>query len=187
MTLTPIATMMFATLLLAGCSGGDETIVVAPPAQEISIDAVGHYCGMNLDEHAGPKGQIFVNGRENPVWFTTIKQVFAYTILPEEPKGISAIYVQDMGRATNWVQPEAGLWIDGRNAFYVIESQFVGGMGAEDALPFSDEAKANEFARKNGGRVLPFADVPENYILHYDEAVEDVAGGFASLSGEIQK
>lgn len=187
MTFRPIATMTLAALLLVGCSGGDETIAVAPPAQEVSIDAVGHYCGMNLDEHAGPKGQIFVNGRKNPVWFTTIKQMFAYTILPEEPKGISAIYVQDMGRATNWMQPEAGLWIDGRNAFYVIESQFIGGMGAEDALPFSDEAKAQDFARKNGGRVLAFEDVPENYILHHDDAAQNAAGGLKPLSGEVQK
>lgn len=184
MKIRHIAAAVMATLVLAGCSGEDKKLAVAPPAQEVTIEAVGHYCGMNLVEHAGPKGQIFVNGRENPVWFTAIKQVFAYTILPEEPKGISAIYVQDMARANNWDQPEAGLWIDARKAFYVIESRFIGGMGAEDALPFGDEAKAQEFAQKNGGRVLSFADIPENYILHHDDAAQSVAARTAPLSGE---
>ena len=39
---------------------------------------------MVLNDHAGPKGQIFVR-RAGPVWFSSIKQVFAYTMLPEEP------------------------------------------------------------------------------------------------------
>lgn len=138
------------------------------------MDAVGHYCGMNLIEHPGPKGQIYVHGRDAPVWFTDIKQVFAYTLLPEEPKGISAIYVHDMSKAKDWSQPEANSWIDARQAFYVIESKFIGGMGAEDALPFGDKAKADEFVKEHGGRVVGFEDMPENYILHHDEAAQAV-------------
>ncbi|NYT60994.1 nitrous oxide reductase accessory protein NosL [Alcaligenaceae bacterium] len=177
MNLRHFAVAALIAIALSGCSGEDKALAVAPVAQEVTFDAVGHYCGMNLVEHAGPKGQIFVNGRDKPVWFTTIKQVFAYTILPDEPKGIAAIYVHDMGRATNWDQPEDGSWIDARKAFYVIESQFIGGMGAEDALPFGEEAKAQEFAKKHGGRVAVFADIPENYVLNHEDAAQGIAAG----------
>lgn len=165
-----IASLAFACLLLAACNNANDVAIAPPAPQVVTIDAVGHYCGMNLVEHPGPKGQIFVQGRDKPVWFTDIKQVFAYTLLPEEPKGLSAIYVHDMGKARDWNQPEADTWIDARQAFYVIESKFVGGMGAEDALPFGDKVKADQFASEHGGRVVAFADMPENYILHHDEA-----------------
>nr|WP_084135995.1 nitrous oxide reductase accessory protein NosL [Pollutimonas bauzanensis] len=180
-----IAGMALALSMLAACDSG-EKIAAAPEPQEVTIAAVGHYCGMNLIEHAGPKGQIFINGSDQPVWFTAIKQVFAYTLLPEEPKGIRAIYVHDMGKARNWDQPEAGTWMDARHAYYVIESQFIGGMGAEDALPFSDEALARQFAEKYHGRVVGFADMPEDYILHHDDAaqVPPSAPGPKPLSGE---
>ena len=36
---------------------------------------------------------------------------FAFTFLPDEPKSVVALYVNDMGQA-NWDSPEAGTWID---------------------------------------------------------------------------
>jgi len=38
-------------------------------------------------------------------------------------------------------------------------------MGAAEAVPFSLEQDASAFASKNGGRVVGFEDIPENYIL----------------------
>ncbi|MFT0547706.1 nitrous oxide reductase accessory protein NosL [Allopusillimonas ginsengisoli] len=155
--------LLLASLLtLAACSSKEP--VPAPPPQEISLDAVGHYCSMNLVEHAGPKGQIFIEGRADPVWFTAIKQVFAYTLLPEEPKAISGIYVNDMGKSKSWDQPDAGAWIAAGDAWYVIESDYVGGMGAEDAVPFGEKAQADSFAAAHGGRVVAYSDVPEEYV-----------------------
>lgn len=71
---------------------------------------------MNLTEHNGPKAQIFLNGKpDKPVWFSTIKQMFGYTKLPEEPKGIHAIYVTDMGKVKDWEKPNADAeWIDAK-------------------------------------------------------------------------
>lgn len=154
--------LLVSLLAMAGCSPKEP--VPAPPPQEISLDAVGHYCSMNLVEHAGPKGQIFIEGRSEPVWFTTIKQVFAYTLLPEEPKAINGIYVNDMGKSNNWNQPDTGAWIDARKAWYVIESDYVGGMGSEDAVPFGEKAQAQSFSAKHGGRVVAYSDVPEEYV-----------------------
>ena len=158
---TAITAMMLA---LSAC-GGDESVAPPPPPQAISAEAVGHYCGMMLQDHAGPKGQIFVKGRAEPVWFSSIKQVFAYTLLPEEPKGLAAIYVNDMAAAGPDGAADLKAWVDARQAFYVIGSRFIGGMGAEDAMPFSDQTRALAFAQTHGGRVVRFSDVPEDYVF----------------------
>ncbi|MFC3874400.1 nitrous oxide reductase accessory protein NosL [Neisseria musculi] len=157
--------LVSAALALAACGAKPES---SPPApQPITERSVGHYCTMNLSEHVGPKAQIFLNGKpDKPVWFSTIKQMFGYTKLPEEPKGIAAIYVTDMGKVSDWRTPNADNdWVDARKAYYVIESGFIGGMGAEDALPFADKAQAQKFAAEKGGRVVAFGEIPDEYIF----------------------
>ncbi|OZI16192.1 nitrous oxide reductase accessory protein NosL [Bordetella genomosp. 7] len=150
---------------LAACGNDTQQAADMPAPHTNLADAVGHYCSMALDEHTGPKGQIFLQGRDTPVWFSAIKQVFAYTVLPEEPKTIRAIYVNDMAGAELGHEPDPAAWIDARQAHYVIESRYIGGMGAEDAMPFSQRSQAEAFAQIHGGRVLGFADIPENYIF----------------------
>ena len=156
---------LLAALLLSACPKEDDT--PPPEPQQISDRAVGHYCSMNLTEHNGPKAQIYLNGKpDRPVWFSTIKQMFGYTKLPEEPKGIHVIYVTDMGKVKDWSKPNADTaWIDGKKAYYVIESGFIGGMGAGDALPFADKAQAEKFAKEKGGRVVSFDEMPDSYIF----------------------
>ena len=61
--------------------------------------------------------------------------------------------------------PDPAVWIDARQAYYVIEGGYIGGMGAEDAMPFSDQARAQDFARRHGGRVAAFSEVPERYVF----------------------
>ncbi|MCP2517075.1 nitrous oxide reductase accessory protein NosL [Achromobacter mucicolens] len=158
-------TAFSAIMLALSACGGDEPAAPPPAPQAVSADAVGHYCGMMLKDHAGPKGQIFVKGRAAPVWFSSIKQVFAYTRLPEEPKGLAAIYVNDLAAAGPDGAADPKAWVDAREAFYVIGSSFLGGMGAEDAMPFSDQTRAIAFAQAHGGRVVRFADVPEDYVF----------------------
>src|SRR5690606_27425782 len=100
-----------------GACGNDTRQAADMPAPHTNLtDAVGHYCSMALDEHTGPKGQIFLQGRDTPVWFSAIKQVFAYTVLPEEPKPILAIYVNDMAGAELGREPDPAAWIDARQA-----------------------------------------------------------------------
>ncbi|KRC85411.1 NosL [compost metagenome] len=149
---------------LSAC-GGEDPRAETPAPQAVTVEAVGHYCGMALLDHAGPKGQIFVRGSAAPVWFSSIKQVFAYTLLPEEPKGISAIYVNDMATAGPDGKGDPASWIDAKLAHYVIGGRFIGGMGAEDAMPFSDKARALAFAQAHGGRVVGFSDMPEDYVF----------------------
>ena len=121
---------------------------------------------MNVLEHPGPKGQIILASREEPVWFSSARDAFAFTMLPEEPKDIRAIYVSDMAKAPSWDEPgrdELGRCA-GRPSF-VIGSRMKGGMGADEAVPFSDKTAAETFAAENGGRVVAFADVPKDYVL----------------------
>lgn len=158
-------TALFA--VLAGCSSQNDPASTPDPLP-ITADAVGHYCAMDLIEHDGPKGQIFVRGRTDPLWFSTIRQTLAYTIMPDSPRGLDAIYVTDMAIVQNMRQPEPESWMDARQAYYVTESKLPGGMGGEDPLPFSDRGKAEAFIDEFGGKILTFDEIPEDYILHYD-------------------
>lgn len=86
-------------------------------------------------------------------------------MLPEEPKGIAAIYVSDMAKAPSWEEPGAENWVDARKAFFVIESAAVGGMGAQEAVPFSTREAAEKFVAEKGGRISTFTEIPEDYVL----------------------
>lgn len=154
-------------LLLGACGGAGDSNTPPPAPQALTSQAVGHYCGMNLDEHIGPKGQILLRDQTRAVWFSTIREVFAYTLLPEEPKTIIAIYVQDMGRADAHGNPPADAWIDARQAHFLIESRAVGGMGAPDALPFAQLGQAQGYQQRYGGRIVSFQHMPEDYVLRY--------------------
>ncbi|MGC2857750.1 nitrous oxide reductase accessory protein NosL [Novispirillum sp. DQ9] len=153
--------------LLAAC--GEEQQAAAPPPAPLSRDATGHYCHMLLTDHDGPKGQIHVAGRQEPVWFTSVRDTFAFTMLPEEAKDIRAIYVTDMGRAASWEQPGDASWMDARKAHYVLGSTRRGGMGQREAVPFSDPEAARAFAAEHGGTVVAFDAVPKDYILAQSE------------------
>ena len=162
-------------LALAGC-GEEHSAKALPPPNELNAEAIGHYCGMNVLEHPGPKGQIILDSRFDPVWFSSARDTIAFTLLPEEPKDIRAIYVSDMAKAPNWDQPGADNWVDARKAWYVIGSRMRGGMGAEETVPFSSREAADRFARDNGGRVVALAEIPQDYVLG-GEAREDPAHG----------
>jgi copper chaperone NosL len=148
---------------LTGCKP-DKTADLPSP-REVTDASVGQFCGMSLIEHGGPKAQIFVQGLDDPYWFATVRDAFTFGMLPEMPKAISAIYVNDMARAANWDQPEPGLWVDAHQAFFVIGSRRRSAMNTDEAIPFGDAAVAQRFAGTNGGRIVRFADMPRDYIL----------------------
>ena len=156
--------VLLGLLSLAACSRGDSA-AAAPPPREVTDASVAQFCGMALTEHAGPKGQIFVRGLHDPYWFSSVRDAFAFTMLQETPKAIAAFYVSDMARAKNWDQPEPGMWVEARNAYFVIGSRHRGGMGADEAIPFGAAAAAQAFANANGGRVVRFAEMPKDYVL----------------------
>jgi copper chaperone NosL len=163
-----LAAALIGALAVAGC---DERTAQAPPApHDLTAEAIGRYCGMNVLEHPGPKGQIILASRNDPVWFSSARDAFSFTMLPEEPKDIRAIYVSDMGQAASWEEPGAANWVEARDAFFVIGSRMKGGMGAPETVPFSERAAADGFAAENGGRIVRFGDMPRGYVLGTGEA-----------------
>jgi copper chaperone NosL len=157
------AAAMSALLALAACS--NENGAEPPGPFALTAEAIGRYCGMNVLEHPGPKGQVMLGQIPEPIWFSSARDAVAFTMLPEEPKDIAAIYVSDMAKAPNWEEPGAENWVEARQAFYVIGSSLRGGMGGPETVPFSTEAAANDFAGGNGGQVVSFADIPRDYVL----------------------
>ena len=157
------ALIPFLLLLALSACGKNEQASAPPPPRAISGNSIAEFCNMALSEHSGPKGQIFVAKRAEPYWFASVRDTFAFVMLPEEPKDIIAIYVSDMGKAKSWEQPE--VWTDARKAVFVIGSHKRGGMGEDEAVPFSDEATAQAFIAANGGRMVHFDDMPKDYIL----------------------
>jgi copper chaperone NosL len=171
----PIRLLLLAGILccpLLGCDDRSERAALPSPV-EPGASSVAHFCNMALLDHPGPKGQIFLNGRPDPVWFSSVRDTLAFTMLPEEPKAIAAIYVNDMAKARDWQHPEPGTWTDARSAWFVLGSDYDGGMSGREAVPFSSEAAARDFAAHHGGRLSRFADIPQSYVL--DTAAEESA------------
>ena len=163
MTLRIVCVLM-AAILLPGCNQDAANSVVPPPVA-LNSDAMGVFCGMNLLEHPGPKGQIITASRIDPFWFTSVRDTVAFTLMPDQPRDIRVIYVSDMARALSWDDPGATNWVDARKAFFVIESRKQGGMGAAEAVPFGNRAAADAFVTANGGKVVTFAEIPSAYVL----------------------
>ena len=136
--LLPLLGLLVA-LSAGGCDSKDS-VAEAPPPVALTAEAIGHYCGMALLEHPGPKGQILLRGSDRPVWFSSARDAIAFTMLAEESKTLRAVYVSDMGRAATWDQPGATNWVEARGAYFVVGSSRMGGMGAAEAVPFSDRA-----------------------------------------------
>lgn len=148
---------------LAACDG--EEVAEAPPPSEYGGEAVGYFCQMLLDEHAGPKGQVHLKSRGEPLWFSSVRDTVAFTLLDGEPKDVTAIYVNDMGKATDWAEPEPGSWVALDQAYLVIESRRMGGMGLPEVVPFGMRDTAETFVGEHGGRVVRLAEVPADYVL----------------------
>ncbi len=173
---------VLAALLLGACGEGDgQRAAKAPLPRELTRDAIGYYCNMIVADHLGPKGQVLISGRDQPLWFASARDTIVFTLLPGEPKNIAAVYVSDMGRAS-WDHPEADTWTDARKAWYVIGSNRVGGMGAPEAVPFAVKAEAESFASQYGGQAVAFADVPKDYVL--DDASQSVHGTMQHGTGD---
>ncbi|HHJ15831.1 MAG TPA: copper resistance protein CopZ [Gammaproteobacteria bacterium] len=158
----PITLVLLVATLNWGCSDQQPEVIPAP--QELTRDAVGYFCGMTVLDHNGPKGQVFLTDREQPLWFTSVRDTIAFTLLPGEPKNISAIYVTDIGHAS-WDQPEPGTWINARKAYYVIGSDRLGGMQAPEIVPFATRRDAQSFIEQHGGEIHVFTDIPRTSIL----------------------
>lgn len=163
-------------MLLTAC---DDTQVAtpSPPPAVLTSDAVGHYCSMTVAEHPGPKAQIFTSDLTEPLWFPSVRDMFAYTMLPEEDQDIRVIYVSDTGASTDYATPAPDAWIEARDALYVLGSSIEGGMGLPETVPFASPDDAAAFAQEFGGKVVPFDQVTRDHVFAEIEADRTAAGG----------
>ena len=167
----PILLAAFLALSLAGCR--EDTTAAAPPVT-LTADAVGRYCGMNLAEHEGPKGQVILAEGHDPFWFSSARDTLAFTMMPDEPKDYAAVYVSDMARAPSWADPGADNWVEARQAVYVVGSKARAGMGGSEIVPFSTREAAEAFAAEQGGTVLAFDELtPEQVLGGGDEGPDE--------------
>lgn len=163
-----------AALFLAACDGGET----GPPSPvRMSEEVVGHYCGMFLTEHSGPKGQIRLASRAEPLWFSSAHGAIAFTRMPLEPRDIMAVYVSDMARAPSWQEPGPENWIAAADAWFVIGSGRRGGMGGTETVPFGSEETARDFAAREGGTVVRLDAIPDAYVLSGADAGPIPSGG----------
>ena len=149
-------------LLLAACR---EEAVVVPAPVALTEDALSHFCMMQVTEHGGPKAQVHLRGREEPIFFSQVRDGLAYVKGPERPAETAAFYVSDMARAKSWKSPGADNWIAAEDAHFVVGADVTGGMGAPEIAPFGTVAAARDFAARRGGTVKDFDQIPASAVL----------------------
>lgn len=151
-------------IIVTGCRQQiDDTM---PPPIAMTEEAVGHFCQMNILEHAGPKAQIHLEGLPYPLFFSQVRDGIAYERMPEQNYKISAIYVSDMSRAHDWNNVGQENWIPATSAHYVVASSKTGGMGAPELVPFSDQDDAREFVSRHGGQILRLDNIDDALVLN---------------------
>ncbi|MBF0109162.1 MAG: nitrous oxide reductase accessory protein NosL [Magnetococcales bacterium] len=155
--------LILASILLglSGCADTDPSSMPRP--REPSATDRGYYCGMSLAEHSGPRGQIFLEGHPEPLWFSSIQDALFYRFTEGETLRTQAFYVNDMGN-TDWDRPQSGAWVEAGLALYVVDSRRGGGMGAREYVPFSRRETAEAFVRDYGGVIVSFEELPRSMI-----------------------
>lgn len=153
---------LIALVALAACK---EEAKAPPPPTELTAEALAHFCQMNIAEHPGPKGQIFLDGYPQPLFFAQVRDLVAYLKSPERDAEIVAVYVNDMGAAPSWANPGSLNWIAAEGAVFVVGSNVAGGMGAPEIVPFSDPAKAEGFVMQYGGESVSLEAIPDDAAL----------------------
>lgn len=167
--------LLLVPLVLAACR---EEVAVPDPVS-LSEDALSHFCQMNVAEHGGPKGQVHLEGLPAPIYFAQVRDMVAYLKAPERDAEIVAIYVSDMGVAKTWDEPGPDNWTRAQDAFYVIDADVAGGMGAPEIVPFAKAADAEGFVRVYGGRVASLDAIPDSAALapvDLDKKLTDPSG-----------
>lgn len=157
----PLILAALTAAALTACGQSETTTAIAPV--EITQGTSCALDGMLLSDYPGPKAQIHYAGQPEPDFFCDTVEMFNIYLKPEQARAVSALYVQDMGKA-DWDQPQDH-WIDAKTGFYVHGSKRRGSMGPTIAS-FALEADAAKFAAEYGGKVYRFAEItPDMAVL----------------------
>ncbi len=158
----PAALFLMYAFALAACR---EDLVESPPPTLMTDEALSFFCQMNVAEHAGPKGQIYLQGLAEPLFFAQVRDLVAYLKSPERDSEIAAVYVSDMGAAASWQAVGAGNWIAAEDAHFVIDAGVAGGMGAPEIVPFAERDAAQAFVARHGGHIVTLDTIPDAAAL----------------------
>ncbi len=159
-----LAALLLPLALAAACDG-EQAVANLPEAIALTEDAAGHYCQMIILEHQGPKAQVHLAGFPAPLWFSQVRDGIAYLKSPEQSAEILVLYVNDMGEAQSWSEPGAENWISAADAFFVVGSDAIGGMGAPEIAPFGSKLKAEQFIAEHGGEIMLLNEIPAEIVL----------------------
>lgn len=164
-------------LALAGCLGEDDEPVEAPDPVSLDEGQTCDSCGMVIEEHPGPNGEIFYEGdrpegRDGPAWFCAIQCLNTYhaekTRLGWEP---IVTYVTDYSSVDYEItdreegqyissHPEADAFADADGVQVVTDTSVEGAMGFTP-VPFSVSEDAEAFADEFDGTVVEWDAVAE--------------------------
>ncbi|MEA1931376.1 MAG: nitrous oxide reductase accessory protein NosL [Euryarchaeota archaeon] len=159
---------------LAGCTGGGDDL---PAAVTLDESQSCDQCGMLIEEHPGPTGQVFFEDhpdRDGPAWFCSGTCTYTYRSdrVAEDATPI-VTYLTDYSEVDYTVegddQPAISAHLAAENyevesaLSVVANSEVIGSMGP-DLIPFSDEADAESFAEEYGGEVLAATDVDRELV-----------------------
>lgn len=163
---------------LAGCLGGPET-TPAPVALSGGLEC--DVCGMVIENHPGPSGQLFFEdegpeGHDPPARFDSLKQCFFPYKLEHEAMGwtVTAVYVTDYSSVDYTIQtegdttyvsshPEAEAFAPAAELDYLVGSDVTGAMGP-DFIPFSTRADAETLQAEYGGEIVAYDEIDEGLV-----------------------
>lgn len=168
-----VFSLICCSFLLFACGEEKEPVQLQNPVK-LTADDVGHFCGMLVAMHSGPKAQVFLKGEMKPLWFVSARDSLAYSRMPDEAFKVSTIYVSDMGKAESWNQPGDNAWVKADQAWYVEGSSRSGGMGMAEWVPFSEKEKAQEFVAEYGGTVVQLHMIATDDLLGEDKPAMDM-------------
>jgi len=159
---------------LAGCLGDDEL----PPPVSLDEGQECDQCGMVIDQHPGPTGQVFFDDhppdRDGPARFCSATCSYSYRF-DREDEGLDPIvtYLTDYSRVEYSVADgddpsiSAHLAADDyreESALSVVVGSDVEGAMGPELIPFSDSEEAEAFADEYGGEVRTTGDVDRELV-----------------------
>ena len=160
---------LLALLLLAACSRAVPQAVALEPTDDTACALD----GMLLKELPGSKAQIhYAEGK--PDFLCDLKELFATVLMPEQKRRVTALFVQDMGK-TDWDHP-TGNWINAKSAYYVVGSKKLGPMGPSVGS-FGSAQDAEDFVKKQGGKIVRFDQVTPDMVGQNGSAAHDTTMG----------
>ena len=158
---------------LAGCLGDGGEM---PAAVSLDAGQACDQCGMVIEQHPGPTGQVFFDDhppdRNGPAWFCSGTCTYSYRFDREDDGETPIVtYLTDYSTVDYSVDDEPSIsahlvaddYHDQADLSVVVGSDVIGAMGP-DLIPFGEQSDAEAFADEYGGDVRAASDVDRELV-----------------------